>query len=157
MRQRRTVWIGITGVLLVLLAGALQMHRAFPVAGIRPNFILTALIVVSFFVEDTPWYLATALIASISIRFSGGWSIEALAIILIGIGVFFIKSKIVWPGVYGSAILIALSTLVLYAFIGIHFLFSSFGIVAAEILYNIALGFILYESLEWLTKRSARV
>ncbi len=139
-------------VALILMAGALQMHGALAVYGIRPDLMLVVLIVSALFTDNFLLYLLLTLIASIGIRFAPGFGPEAFALVVVSLGVFAVKSKIVWPGLLGSAILIGAGTIAVYTLGSMQFLFRHPGIVAAEALYNIVLAAILYEVLQLITR-----
>jgi hypothetical protein len=147
-------WGVLAAVLLVLIVSGLQHQHLFAIAGIRPNLALVALTVLAFFIEDLAVYTLLVVLACIGIRFQPGISPEIAVFALVAMLAFFIKQRAVWPGISGTAILLLLGTLTIYAFIAPSFLFGSFAIVLSEAVYNIVLGLVLFEAIALCVKKT---
>jgi len=154
MFLNKRVWFIALSILVVLLAATLQNEHVFGISGIRPNLVLVVLIVLCFFTNDLGLFCLLILLACIGIRFAPGISREALALTLVSLAAFFVKERAVWPGVFATAILLLLGTFCMYAFIQPQFIYQDFGSVVFESVYNIVLGFVLFEIVSLYVKKT---
>lgn len=154
MYLSKQFWFGALAAATVLLAAVMQNEHWFALAGIRPNLALVALIVLSFFIEDVALYCLLILLASIGLHFSPGLSREIVALALVALAGFFIKERAVWPGISGSAILLACGTFAVYAIVDAPYLYHNFTGALLESVYNVVLGLILFEIFSLYAKKT---
>ena len=151
---KKRFWLIFATIILTLLAGAAQSGHLFAVAGIRPNLVLIFLVVAAFFVENLFLYCLFILAATTAIRFGPGISTEALALALVALLAFAVKQRAIWPGLWGSCILIFFGTFGLYLIVAPQFIYQHLSIVLMEIGYNLVLGTILFEAINFYARRS---
>lgn len=147
------IYIGLTGLLLTLVAGAVQVNSPIDFWGIKPNLILIVLIVFGFFTENFIFFLILTLLGSIGIKFMPGLGLDAVAIAVVALCAFIVKSRAVSGGLLGVTILLALGTFGTYLIVSPGFFYNHFLVVLIEAVYNVVLGAILFELLQWVTNR----
>lgn len=150
------IYVAVIAVILVAASGSLQTNGLLAINGIRPNLVLVTLLVSAFLVDSLALYALLTLLASITVSVAPGFSLESLAIALIGFLVFFLRKRMVWSGLWGSAIVILFGTIATYAIVSPWFLYQNPAVVLFETVYNMVLGFILYELLQLMTRYEKR-
>lgn len=150
-RARIPFWV--IAVLLVLLATALQAGGGISLYGVKPNFIISVLVVISFFIDNLALYLLLILLATLGVSFGPGISKEGVAIVLVALAAFVGKSRIVWPELWGAGIATALATVGLYLLIDPVFIWQHPGLLLLEVVYTVIIGLLLFELLYWWRRR----
>jgi len=129
---------------LVLVLGVFfQGAPAFHLFGVKPNLILSALLVAPFFIGLGDFLLLALFTATALAVFPGlGWSILFLPVL--GLVGFWLHWFLPWHRVFNLAILIAGSTFLLYLLINRQFLFEHWLTVLTEIIYNLFIGLAIF-------------
>ncbi len=145
MLEARKIF-AIAALLAVLISGALMQASVLRVYGIAPSLVLVCLVVCSFFTESIGFYALLVILAGWSVRvtpvlFDG----VALATTALAFGVFWLQRRIVVKGLIGVSLLIGFTTIVMYAMIQPSFLVRHPGLMMGELLYNLLIGFVLFE------------
>ena len=149
--------LGVIAFAAILLGAALMHSGALRISGVAPNLVLVALVVFSFFSENILFFVVLTLFAGVLVR-ATPTVFDPLATVttVLALLVFLLERRVVWPGLLGTAIMVGLTTLLTYLAIDPGFLWQHFGLVTAELLYNIAIGLVLFELVNWLVGRSVR-
>ncbi len=137
-------------IFLILLVGALSTVQSFgfSVLGVKPDLALSALIAVSFFVENI-WqgFLIIALSALI-LKFSPGFENGIFVLSLIGCGATLVKKYHPWRYFFGNLILIVLTTSIFYLVLVPNLIFSA--LFFHELVFNLIAGAIIFAFLSFL-------
>lgn len=137
-------------IFLILLVGALSLVQSFgfSVFNVKPNLALSALIAVSFFVENI-WqgFLLIALSALI-LKFSPGFEKGIFVLSLIGCGAVLVKRYHPWRYFFGNLILIVLATCVFYLVLAPNLINSI--LFLQELIFNVLAGVIIFAFLSFL-------
>ena len=149
--------LGVVAFAAILLGAALMHSGALRISGVAPNLVLVALVVFSFFSENILFFVVLTLFAGILVRATPA-VFDPLATIttMLALLVFLLERRIVWPGLLGTAAMVGLTTLLTYLIIAPGFLLQHPGLIAAELLYNVGIGLVLFEAVNLLVGRSVR-
>lgn len=137
-------------IFLILIIGLLAILQSFSfsVFSIKPDLILAAIIVASFFVENIWQGFLLVAISAFLLKFSPGFEKEILILSLIGTGVIIIKKYLPWHYFFSNLILIGLGTLIFYVILASNLIISI--IFFEELTFNIIVGMIIFAFLSLL-------
>ncbi len=141
---------------VLLAAASIQIYWPIFLDGARINLVLALLIAFSFFTEDTALYALAVFFGGWFLRFESGISAEILIITILTFLVFWLRHRLVWPGIITAILAIVFSTVVFYLLIAPNFLYDNWGTTFYEILGNIMTGVIAYEILKFIYERKTR-
>ena len=133
----------VLAAVAVFLAGVLQNTGVFSVAGVRPNFILAAVIASAFFVREWVPYLVLLLMAGVLLRFAPGFDAGAIAVVGFGAAAFFAQPWLPGRPVVASTMVIAVATAAVYAIVDPAFAAANAGVLAIEAACNVLIGAVL--------------
>ena len=157
MRLDSRAKLGIIAFVTILIAAALMHSGLTRVFGIAPNLVLVSLVVFSFFSDNILFFALLTILGSILVRATPA-IFDPLATVttVLALLVFIFERRMVWPGSVGTAIMVGITTVLTYAFINLSFLASHFGLVLAELVYNVVIGLILFECVHLVIGRRMR-
>ncbi len=142
-------------LLLLLLAGLLQNTEALSFFGIKPNLLLAMTIAASFFVSEMALYLFLVVAAVFLLKFSGGVELESLVFALAAVSAAWLGGRLHWRPDFNNLVLVAGGTLLFYLIADASYLVASWPQVLLELVYNLAVGMVLFKSFErWLKTSS---
>ncbi len=147
----------ITAAIIVVLAAVLMQTQSLRIAGASANFVLVALIVLGFFTDNFAFYAVCVLLATLLVRFSP-LVIDPLAVVTAALALvaFWIERRLMWQGMIGIIITVITATLGAYILLEPQFIWQEPGLLAAELVYNVVVGVLLFEVLQWLFGRRIR-
>ncbi len=128
----------------VLLAGFLQHWPVFSIYGIRPNFTLVILIVLSFLFDQFIPYIWLVLLGLFTLKFQAGFDGGLLGVGLISISAYWLSREMPWKRIYNNSVLIVAGTIVSYVLAKPSFLSGFWLVVVGEIIYNLIIGSLLF-------------
>lgn len=138
--------LAVTSFVMVMVASALMFSGALRINGIAPNAVLVVLIVVSFFSENTLFYILLALVGALFVRATPTiFDPLAVATTILALLVFFLQRRMVWPGMLGTILTVGATTILLYVGIAPGFLWQHPGLVGLELVYNVVIGLVVFE------------
>ena len=139
----------------VALAGILQTSGVLRPWGIVPNFMLVTLAVAAFFIESFVPFLFLLIWSSIFLRFESGLSLTLVVFLLVGLLLFWVRGRILLPGISTTLLLIAGATLLLYLIFDPRLMYQFPEIVFWELLFNVILGVGLFWSVHRWNEKGA--
>jgi len=147
----------VSAFTLILLSGALMQVSALRIYGVAPNLILVSLVVCSFFTEEPVFFTLLVLAASWIVRVTPTiFDPLAAVTLLIGLAVFWIQRRMVVRGLFGVSLILGISTVAVYAWVNPSFIWLHPGEVLWELIYNLILGFALFEIADRVLGREMR-
>ncbi|MDI6717576.1 MAG: hypothetical protein QMD86_00785 [Patescibacteria group bacterium] len=130
-----------TFVFLTIFFGIVQFLN-ISIFGVKPNFVLTALVVFSFFISDFWEGFFLSAMGAFLLKFSSEPQKEIFAVFVIGMVFSAINKYLPWRPLVGNVIILACSTLIYYA---VSYPFAIWSLVfAKELVYNLILGTVLF-------------
>jgi hypothetical protein len=149
--------LGVVSGAAVVLAAALMHAEALRIGNVTPHLLLAVCIVVSFFSENPVFYGVIAIIGASLMRFTPTlFDSVALTTLLVAALVFLIQRRVVWPGVFGTGLLVIFGVVLQYLILEPSFILVHPMVVAGEILYTGILSLALYELYRFLFVVSPR-
>lgn len=126
---------------MVLIAGAyVQYARIAQVGGVNPNIVMVLAIAYMFFLADTVVASVLILSAALLVKWEPGMSYALAGFMGVLFLVWMLKKNIRWQPLVGVSVLTAGATALLALVVDPYFPISHPGIVAGEVVYNMALG-----------------
>lgn len=149
--------LGVFALVVVVAAAALMQRSTLSIAGIAPNLLLVSLIIFSFFSENAVFYAALVFVGVLFGRASPA-VFDPFAFTTAGLclGVFWLQQRMVWPGLISAGTITAIATVLTYIVLSPAFLWQHSGILLAELLYNVVLGLVLFEVIQFFFGRKFR-
>jgi hypothetical protein len=155
--MERRAQLGIVSLVAVILAAVCMQAETLRIGAVAPHALLAVYIVVSFFSENPVFYGLLALIGSALLRFTPTLFDEvALATLFLAALIFLVQRRVVWPGVFGTLLLVLLGVLANYLVLEPSFIVNYPMVVAGEILYTVVLSLGLYEIYRFFFAGSSR-
>lgn len=139
---------------LVAVAGFLQHSGWFTVTGIRANFVMVLLIVLSFISESFLEYLWLVVLGLFTLKFTAGFDGALVGVALIALAAFWLGREMPWQWLMNNTILIIVGALAVYLLGQPSFLLDRWLVVAGEIIYNLIIGTLLFFALSSDERRS---
>lgn len=140
--------------IFICLTGLLSFAQAFgfSVFGVKPNLALSALIAISFFVENIWQGFLLAALAGLILKFSPGFDSGILILFLIGAAAMFVRKYHPWHYFFGNLISIALATFVFYVILAENLIGSV--VFLKELAFNLIAGMVIFAflSILWQNK-----
>jgi hypothetical protein len=144
------------GIALVALAAIAQGAPAIAIAGVKPNVVLTVLIILSFFTSGVFSYFIFLFVGAVLLRFSSSFDPALLALLVTALGAFALHRRLPWHDGINNLVLIGVGTVLFYILADFHFLtidpFTLFG----EAVYNMVVGTALFFLVTYLFSRGRR-
>lgn len=134
----------VTHILILIFSGVLQNSGLLNVFGIKPNLLLTALIVLSFFSRTFLRYFVLLIIGVFFSRFMAGPEIEPVALGILSLATFGLRGHLPWLPVVNILALTAVGTVLFYLLTGPSFVYNNLAIAVGEIIYNVVLSALLF-------------
>ena len=135
-------WV-TTGIIVFGLA-LIQTTTIIMPFGVKPNFILTALTALSFFVSSFTLFMVFVLGSLFIAQFYPYFEASILLLGLWSIIIFFMGHRLAGKPFFNNLFIIIVATIVFYAVIDFGFLRNSAGTVFLEIVCNVILGSVLF-------------
>ncbi len=149
--------LGIVSGVAVVLAAALMQAETLRIGNATPHLLLAVYIVVSFFSENPVFYGVLAIIGASLMRFTPTlFDPTALATLLVAVMIFLIQRRVVWPGIFGTGLLVFCGVSIQYLILEPSFILDHPMVVAGEILYTVIFSLALYELYRFLFAGSTR-
>lgn len=139
---------------LVVFAGLIQQSGWFAVNGIRANFVMVLLIVLSFLPEKFIEYLWLVTLGLFFLKFQSGFDGGLLGVALISIAAFWLGREMPWQWAMNNTILIFAGTFAVYILARPSFILDHWLVVLGEIIYNLIIGTLLFFAISSDEKRS---
>jgi hypothetical protein len=122
--------------------------------GVKPNWILTVLIIAAFLAGNFLELSILVLIAAILLRVQPGFFWPALIIGFLAFAVFWLKTRWPWQEFLNVILALVLATFIFYAIIDWQFFLKNYGPVLQEAFYNVIVGAGIYFVFQqWLRRR----
>ena len=138
----------LADIIIVFLCALLQSSALITIYGVKPNFLISALVVLLFSARNFWQYLILVLTAAVSLKYSALLSKEILIFAGIMILAYFLKKYLVEYEFIAIFILTAFITIIFYLLIDYRFAFNNPNSLLLETAYNIfasAVLLLLYE------------
>lgn len=130
-------------IILVFLFGLFQSLSLIAFYGVKPNFLLSLLVVLLFSVKNFWQYLILVLTAMLSLGYSVPVAKEIIVFGAIMLSAFYFKKYLTEHVFLSSFFLTAILTTALYAFIDYRFIFNNLNVFLLEMAYNLLISAIL--------------
>ena len=140
----------VFGGILLFVAALFQNTALLTIAGVKPNVVLVALVLLAFSASHFFVYIVFVIGGIIFLRFSPGSDPALLAIAGIACAVFFVKEWFPWKEMVNCLAVIILGTLAFYLLTGFSFLWHDPFTIAMEIAYNTVIGAAFYPFFRWI-------
>ncbi len=145
----RISWLRLAGVMAVLVIFAiLQRSPELSWFGVRPNIILSLMVVLGFVVGDFFVYAALAFIAVALIGPAKGFSFEELILLLLFFGLYFVRRYVPMHPLFSAVLLTSGGTLLWYLIVDPGFIAADFIAVLIEMFYNAVIAVLAYLGFE---------
>ncbi len=138
----------IAAVSIVIVAGLIQNTGFLVFYGIKPNLLLVALIALSFFLTDLFIYAGFIMLAIILLTISGGCCLDSTVFAAIVFAAPFIGRRLHWQPLLNNLLLVGAGTFLFYLSASPVFLITNWMLVIGELIYNLVMGWILFEVFE---------
>lgn len=131
-------------LIAVVVLSMIQTSGVFRPWGVVPNFALAAFAVAAFFIESIISFLFLLVIGSAFLRFESGWSFTLLIFLLICLLLFWVRRRVLLPGITTTLVLIISGTLAFYLIEDFSLIYQAPKIAFLELLFNVIVGASLF-------------
>jgi hypothetical protein len=126
----------LTDIILVFLFGLLQSFSLVSFMGVKPNLLLSLLVVLLFTTKQFWQYLILILIALVSLNYSSLITRETIIFGTIMLLAFYLKGYLTEHFFLISFFLAIILTTLFYLFIDYQFIFNNINIFLLEVAFN---------------------
>jgi len=138
----KKIIFGLSLFILVAVFGYIQIFGLLEFNGVRPDFLLSLLLLALFFRSGYFLFLSLLLFSSALLSFKPGFSPELLVFISLLLVLFFFRRHVSIEKPASFIFIVIFSTFLFYALAGFSFLFSHPGIIFLEAFLNAAFGWL---------------
>lgn len=134
----------IIGFLLVFFAALLQNTELASFFSVKINLVLALVITLSLFIRN-PWHYAVLAITGVAfLKLSSGPDWQSFVLLVLLASAFYFKKHLFGQPAMNNLFLILAATLIFYLAVNGKFLVNRPAAVFSELIYNLAVGSILY-------------
>lgn len=132
----------IAGLIILVVAAAWIQGANFYLFGVKPNWVLTILIVSAFMVSDFWLYAVLVFLGAATLRFQPVFSWELVALVVMALALFWAARYLPLKEAINFIILLTVAPPLFYLLTAPRLLYLRPGILLLEIVYNFILGFV---------------